>query len=267
MANHISREIFDAEPPFDIPYEFFLVGGKKMSSSKGRGSSAKEMSELFPSTVLRLLLIGKDIREQIDIDPSGESVPRLYDWYDELAEGVRAGKVDDYVRLFALCQPSRDRAAFDLGWEMRFRDLAFIVQMPHLSLEEEAAHAKGSALSEMEQHTLAQRAYYAKLWLADYAPEEFKYVLQDALPAVILSDTQKKALGLLAEYMEVGKRSGEELHARLHELKTEVPIKPPELFQAIYRIFLARDSGPKAGWFLAGLPHNLVLKRLHEAVK
>src|SRR3989344_3101891 len=44
VANHIAREVFGYEPPFDIPYEFFLVGGKKMSSSKGRGSSAKDMS-------------------------------------------------------------------------------------------------------------------------------------------------------------------------------------------------------------------------------
>jgi len=77
VANHICREIFKTEPPFDVPYEFFLIGGKKMSSSKGRGSSAKDISDLFPPEVFRLVLIGKDIREQIDIDPSGESVPPL----------------------------------------------------------------------------------------------------------------------------------------------------------------------------------------------
>src|SRR5271168_1044780 len=54
VANHISREVFNYEPPFDIPYEFFLVGGKKMSSSKGRGSSAKEISDLLPAKIFRL---------------------------------------------------------------------------------------------------------------------------------------------------------------------------------------------------------------------
>ena len=60
VANHIVREIYNQTSPFDVPYEFFLVGGKKMSSSKGRGSSAKEMSELFTPEVFRLVLIGKE---------------------------------------------------------------------------------------------------------------------------------------------------------------------------------------------------------------
>lgn len=266
VANHICREVFGYEPPFDMPYEFFLVGGKKMASSKGCGASAKEMSDLFPAEIFRLVLIGKDIREQIDVDPTGESVPRLYDWYDELALGVREGKADDYSRLFALCELPQNRAGASAPWEMRFREVAFIVQMAHLSLRQEAEKIKGVALTEDEILKLDERARYAKFWLATYAPEEFRYVLQEELPNVELSSVQKKALAVLATYLQENERSGEELHARLHEMKTSVPIAPKELFQALYRIFLARDSGPKAGWFLAGLPRDFVVKRLNEAV-
>ena len=264
VSNHIARELFGITSPFDIPYEFFLVGGKKMSSSKGRGTSAKDMSELFPPEVFRLLLIGKDIREQIDLDPSGDSVPRLYDWYDELAEGVREGKEDDYARLYAYCQMPEKRAELAAPWQMRFREVAFIVQMPHLSLLEEAGRTKGSPLTEDEVRALEDRAHYARFWLSTYAPEEFKYTLQDTLPSVELSDTQKQALGILADFIEKTHPSAEELHTRMHELKTEVPIAPKDLFQAIYRIFLNRTSGPKAGWFLSGLPREDVVKRLRE---
>ncbi len=267
VANHIAREVFDYDPPFDIPYEFFLVGGKKMSSSKGRGSSAKDMCDLFPPELFRLALIGKDIREQIDVDPAGESVPRLYDWYDELAESVREGSADDRSRLFALCELPGNRAALSAPWNMRFREVAFIVQMPHLALAQEAVRVKGSALTEDESHALEERARYAKFWLATYAPGEFKYELQEEMPDAELSETQKRALTILADFLQNGERSGEELHARLHEMKTEIPITPKELFQAMYRIFLNRDSGPKAGWFLAGLPRDLVIKRLKEAVQ
>lgn len=265
VANTICREVFESEPPFDIPYEFFLVGGKKMSSSKGRGSSAKDMGDLFPSELFRLTLIGKDIREQIDIDPSGESVPRLYDWYDELGESLRTGLSDDHSRLYTLCALPENRAALIAPWEMRFREVAFIVQMAHLSLKEEAERVKGSPLTEEEQWVLEERARYAKFWLATYAPEEFKYDLQEELPEVELSEEQHKALVALAEFLQE-EHSGEELHARLHAMKTEIPIQPKDLFQAIYRIFLNRDSGPKAGWFLAGLPRDFVVKRLKEVV-
>lgn len=267
VANHICREVFGQEPPFDIPYEFFLVGGKKMSSSKGRGSSAKDMCDLFPPQIFRLALIGKDIREQIDIDPAGESVPRLYDGYDDLALGVREGKADDYSRLFALCELPENRAALTAPWIMRFREVAFIVQMAHLSLKEESVRAKGSVLTEDEERALEERARYAKFWLSTYAPAEFKYELQEEMPEVALSDVQKKALAALAAFIQEGARTGEELHLRLHELKTEIPIQPKELFQAIYRIFLNRESGPKAGWFLAGLPYELVVLRLSQAAQ
>lgn len=267
VSNHIAREVFGYEPPFDIPYEFFLVGGKKMSSSKGRGSSARDMSELFPPEVFRLLMLGKDINQQIDIDPEGDSVPRLYDWYDELAEKVRTGIADDFTRLYTLCELRENRAGASAPWQMRFSQVAFLVQMPHLSLLDEAESAKGSALAEEEEAKLMERAEYARLWLGMYASEEYKYELQNATPSNLsLSDSQKKALASLLAYMEQEKRSGEELHAKLHALKSETPIVPKELFEAIYQLFLARSSGPKAGWFLSVLPRDLVLTRLREAI-
>lgn len=265
VANHISREIFDFEPPFDIPYEFFLVGGKKMSSSKGRGSSAHDMSQLFPPEVLRLILIGKEYNQQIDVDPEGDSVPRMYDWYDDLAEKVREGVADDCTRLYTLAQLPEKRAGHGAPWQLRFGQVAFIVQMPHLSLTDEATRIKGSALTEEEITLLEERAAYAKFWLERYAPEQFKYILQDSMPTVELSGEQKKALSALHSFMEEGERTGEELHHRLHELKTEVPIAPKDLFTAIYQIFLGRTSGPKAGWFLSVLPRDFTLARLKDA--
>ena len=265
VSNHIAKEIYGRSSPFDIPYEFFLVGGKKMSSSKGRGSSANDIADLFPPELLRLVLIGKDIREQIDVDPEGDSIPKMYDWYDELAEGVRAGNADDYSRLYTLCQLPENQASASAPWQMRFREVAFIVQMPHMKLSQEAEVAKGSPLTEEENIKLIERAEYAKFWLANYAPKEFVYELQQEVPHVDLSDIQKKGLAALAQYLADGAKSGEEIHTRLHELKTEVPIQPRELFIALYRVFLNRDSGPKAGWFLGSLPHDFVLKRLKKA--
>ena len=264
VAKHIAKEVFGIEPPYDIPYEFFLVGGKKMSSSKGRGSSAKDMAELFPSEVLRLVLIGKDINQQIDIDPEGDSIPRTFDWYDDLADAVRNGVADDFTRLFELtCLPA-DQAEEATPWQMRFSQVAFITQMPHISLLSEAEATKGAPLTEVERAKLVERETYAKFWLSSYAPDEYKYILQTTLPTVELTDAQKKALAELAHYFSE-QRTGEEVHARLHELKTEVPIAPKELFSTIYRVFLNRDSGPKAGWFLSVLPLDFVVARLTEA--
>lgn len=265
VANHIAKEIFGLESPFDIPYEFFLVGGKKMSSSKGKGSSAKDMSALFPAPLFRLILIGKDINQQIDVDPEGDSVPRMYDWYDELAQLLRDGITDDFTRMYTLAQLPEDQADVDAPWQLRFSQVAFMVQMPHLSLPEEAERVKGNPLTEEELALLNERANYARFWLKTYAPQEYKYELQETMPLVTLSDTQKAALKQLHAYLSEGEKSGEDIQAFLFSLKEAVPIKPGELFSAIYQLFLARTSGPKAGWFLSVLPRDLVLGRLAEA--
>lgn len=265
VASRIAREVFKYEPPFNVPYEFFLVGGRKMSSSKGQGSSAKDIADLFPAEVLRLALIGKDINQQINFEPEGDSVPRWYDWYDELSEKVREGVADDFTRLYALAQMPERRAEIPNPWQLRFSQVAFIAQMPHISLMAEATEAKGSKLTDEEILALTEREHYALFWLETYAPDQYIYKLQDELPQTALTDAQKKACQLLAEYFEAGERTGEEVHARLHELKTEVPIEPKELFSALYTLFLGRTSGPKAGWFLSVLPRDFVVKRLTEA--
>ncbi len=277
VAAHIAKEVFAYEAPLNVPYEFFLVGGKKMSSSKGRGSSAKEISALMPPKILRLALIGKDIMQAFNFDPEGDTIPVLYDQYDKLADGYASIQDDDYARLFEMIHPASPetwsrggpaRAIPPAGFRMRFSQVAFIVQMPHMKLEAEAELLKGSALSDTEHAELQERAKYAQHWLAEYAPEKFVFKLHDTLPegATMLSVVQKKAMRTLRDYIETAEAmpSGEDLHHFLHGMKESEPISPADLFSAIYLSFLGKSMGPKAGWFLSVLPKEFVVKRLQE---
>ncbi|MBI1812843.1 lysine--tRNA ligase [Candidatus Peregrinibacteria bacterium] len=76
IGKRICEEIFHYPNPFDIPYEFFNIGGKKMSASKGLGASAKEVSDLLPPKLLKLLMIRKLPNQPIDFDPEG-TTPRF----------------------------------------------------------------------------------------------------------------------------------------------------------------------------------------------
>jgi len=250
VARRISQEIFDYPEPFGVANEFFLIGGAKMSSSKGSGASAKEIVELVPNKIFRLALYGKDINQQINFDPEGDTIPVLYDHYDKLAVEYWAGTRDDYARLFEYVHPGRVVPAQSVL--PRFSQVAFVVQMPHMDIYKEFPEADRAELDE--------RAHYAKHWLESYAPEKFVFKLQDELPEVAksLSDSSKQALKALHDFIEASQAmpSGEELHTELHKTKE---------FKSIYLAFLAKDSGPKAGWFLSSLPREFVLKRLQEA--
>jgi lysyl-tRNA synthetase class 1 len=270
VANHIAKEVFAYEPPFDVPYEFFLVGGKKMSSSKGRGSSAYEIASLLPPKIFRLALLGKEIGQAFNFDPEGDTISVLYDQYDKLFEGYKATKDDDYAKLFELIHPERKLPPVDT-FMPRFSQVAFVVQMPHLDIEREVETLKGSALTENDKTELAERALYAKRWIDECAPERFVFKLQDTVPEVAknLSDAQKAALKELATYIEkrAAMPEGEDIQHRLHEIKESAGIAPSALFGALYLAFLGKSYGPKVGWFLSVLPKDFVLKRLEEVSK
>jgi len=264
VANHIARDVFNTIPPYDVPYEFFLVGGQKMSSSKGKGSSARDIADLIPPKIFRLALLGKEINQAFNFDPEGDTIPTLYDQYDKMALQFETIKDDDYARLFELIH--KDGIVPVAGFRMRFSQVAFMVQMPHLKLEEEALALKGSELTESENSELLERAKYAKHWLTTYAPEKYRFALQDALPKVAasLSVAQKEALSRIRALVEK-ELSPEELHTSIHALKEDLGLSAKELFSAVYLSFLGKEEGPKVGWFLSTMDRQFVLGRLQEA--
>ena len=271
IANHISKEILDYSPPFDIPYEFFLVGGEKMSSSKGKGSSAKEISDLLPLELFRLALIGKDYKQAINFEPDGDTIPILYDTLDRLAEKYFENVEDDGARLFSLIHSPAERKNIKNRFLPRFSQIAFLAQMPHMNIEEEVEKIKGEPLTGSDKKEIKLRVEYANNWLKVYAPENYKYELQeDSIPkeASNLSNEQKQVLGKVLEYVKSERNlDGQELHSKIHGIRKESDIEPKELFSAIYLSFLGKESGPKAGWFLSVLDKGFLEKRLEEVTK
>jgi lysyl-tRNA synthetase, class I len=270
VAETIAREVFNIEPPMNVPYEFFLVGGKKMSSSKGEGSSSKDISDLLPDELFRFVLIQKELNRVIDFDPQGDTIPVLFDNYDSYAKKYFEKADDDFARVFYLSHKLEDRGNIRERHLPRFSTVAFISQMPHIDPVNEIEKLEGIILTEDDKKELSNRVSYVKNWITDFAPDEYKFVIQESTPEAIknFTDIQKKSLSKLLEYIEsVEKLDGQELHTKLHEIKEQTGIDPKEFFTAIYISILNRTSGPKAGWFLSVLDREFLVKRFEEVVK
>ena len=151
---------------------------------------------------------------------------------------------------------------------MRFTILSFVIQMPHLKIEEEAANLKGSPLSKEELSALEERAAYVKLWLDEHAPEQYHYrILKDPPEDLVLDDEQKKALSILRERLEkLESWKGEDIHAVIHAVKTETGIEAKKIFAPLYLSFIGRESGPQMGWFLSTFDRKEVVQRLENIV-
>lgn len=270
IADAISREVFNREPPLNVPYEWFMVAGKKMSSSKGTGSSSREVADLLPPNILRLLLIQKEPKRQLDFVPDGDSVPILFDTYDKFAELYFSGVKDDFTRLFPFVHLPKERKNITKRILPRFSEIAYLVQMPHIDIKKQIEKEEGRILNEVDLLELEIRKKYALKWLTTYAPEDYKFEIQKELPesAKNFSALQKKSLGELLSFLETEKDlDGQKLHNKLHEIKTSLVIEPKQFFSAIYLSVLGKESGPKAGWFLSVLPRDFLIKRLKEVTK
>jgi len=270
VADAIAREVFKIEPPFNIPYEFFIVNGKKMSSSKGAGSTSREIADLLPPHLLRFLMLQRNPSRTIDFVPDGDTVPQLYDLYDKLAENYFTDKeLPDEKRTFDLMHFPAVKQFLEKRFLPRFSQIAYLLQMPHVTIEHEIEKEKGDPLTQADKNEINLRKEYAKRWLQIYAPEDYKFELQEIIPAQArhLSKEQRQALQKVLDFIKSQEKlNGQDLHTKLHEIRKEIEIEPKEFFESIYFSILGKPSGPKAGWFLSVLDKNFLEKRFAEVI-
>ncbi|MDH5596702.1 MAG: hypothetical protein OEY44_01250, partial [Candidatus Peregrinibacteria bacterium] len=171
----------------------------------------------------------------------------------------------DLARVFELSQLTGEEP--QERFLPRFSQLVFIIQIPRLDVYEEVAKIKGAALTDLDRQEIDLRIKYAKKWLETFAPDRYRYVLQEQLPeaAKELSEIQKEFLSSLAGKLESIEWDGETMHGAIHEIvKSNENFSPKDCFQAIYKLFLGKDFGPQAGWFLSALERDFVLSRLER---
>jgi len=267
VADAIYKKVFKKVPPYDIRYEHFLIGGAKMSSSKGLGVTAKDMYDFLPANILRFLFIRTKYKRAIDFHPSGETIPQLFDEYDRISKLFIEDPKSDLARSFYFTEvdPKKKQPKYLL----RFSKIAYMLQMPKVNILDYAKEEKRSDLDAIEKSEIENRIGIAKKWLEKYAPENYKFSILENMPeqAKNLSESQKEFLSKILEIIKPEELKGEELHQKIHEIRKDMDIDAREAFAAIYLIFIGKDSGPQAGWFLASLDRDFVLGRLKEALE
>jgi lysyl-tRNA synthetase class 1 len=276
-SDAIAREVFEREPPLNVPYEFLNIGGKKMSTSKGRGAAAHTIAEVVPPEQLRFLFLRPKPNHAIDFDPDGtDQIPRLFDEFDKFAAATAGREVKGELPpghaatfRYSLLDPAADVAAEAAAFRPAFSHLALLVQIPGVDIAERAAAEKGSALTEREVAIVAERERSARAWLETYAPEQAIVRVQDALPDAVgeLDDAQRAFLRELADRAATAMpTSGPEWQDLIFRTAVDQHMSSNRAaFGVIYAAFLGRMNGPRAGWLLAGLDPTFVVSRLREA--
>jgi lysyl-tRNA synthetase, class I len=276
-SDAIAREVFEREPPLNVPYEFLNLGGKKMSSSKGVGAAAHTIAEVIPPEQLRFLFLRPRPNQAIEFDPDGtDAVPRLFDEFDKFAAATAGREVKGELPpgyeasfRYSLVDPGADVAAEAAAFRPAFAHLALLAQIPGVDVPARIAAEKGSPLTAREVAILDERIAAARAWLETYAPDRARLtVWYDRLPAEAdtLDGDQRAFLARLADTAAAQTlEGGDAWQAAIFATAIDTGLPTGRAFEAIYLSFLGRSNGPRAGWLLATLEPSFVAGRLVEA--
>ena len=258
VAAACARAIFGHEPPLNVPYEFFLVGGAKMSSSRGIGASARDMANLLPPEVLRFLMIRTKPNSPVNFEANEEGIVKLFNEYDRCEGRVHREKnaTPDETRILSLSETSGRGDVYQANFQL----VTALAQMPHLDALEEIGKRAGRPLTEVERGVLRRRIRSAEVWVDGYAAESEKTRLQEVLPASVgaLTEAQRGFLLQLSETLKTAEWDGDALQACVFETARMTPIEQPVAFKAIYRAVLDKEAGPKAGNLFAYLSREFL---------
>jgi lysyl-tRNA synthetase class 1 len=265
-GKELVKQIYDGIAPFPVPYEFINPAGdtKKFSKSSGDVVTLADVLDVMPAEILRYFLIRSKPSKTLVYD-SGVGLYALIDEYSKVEEAVHNGQDHEFAHAYA--------AANSSGGERTIARIPF----NHLVSTYQAAQGNEAEILKMLERTgfesvvaeqkdvLLREIPYVKNWLAKYAPESVKFEVQKELPDVELSEGQKNFVTILAGSLEkTGELDGPAMHQAIYSAKEEADIKPGDAFQALYRLILGKDSGPKAGYFLSSLDRGWLIKRLRS---
>ncbi len=245
VANHIIKEVYHQDPPADVAYEHILFGGRKMSSSKGLGSSARAVYEILPPEVLRFLFARVPYQRAINFDPSEPStIPDLFDEFDRGQKAYFSKENPDLAKTWQVSQIGEVKEEFNLRFNL-LKEL-----MVNLKSEEEifaeAEKLKSSSLSSIDKEAIKLRIKYVKIWLEKFGQT------QEQKEEVSLSEKQKQLLKLVSTELPET-TSAEEIQNYIYNKGKALGLTPKEAFQAVYVALLGKSQGPQAGSLVLSL--------------
>ena len=279
----ISDEVLDYPPPYPSTrketgkgYEFFNIGGKKMSTSKGQGIAFAEITTILPAKIVRCLLVRSRPHAVIDFDPYRDNdVIFLFDRYDETeriyfgdkesVKDLTKKEIEKHKRVYELSQTTNDIPK-KLPVQIPFSFAAHVIQIGlnesgALTILKKLGHIP-TKVSGVDLHYVTERLHDAQRWVEKFASDEYKFQVQ--APEHVdkikkdLSDKQRSALKLVAKKLKQKIWKPEDLHTEFYEICTSIDLDMKEFFNAAYKVIINKNRGPRLAAFLIALGDTAV---------
>ena len=259
----IVREVFGAEPPLPVPYNFINRVGdtKKMSKSAGNVVTAKELLTILPPEIVWFFLL-RSSPDKLLFFGEGEPLMRLVDEFAELQ--AKTDKTASDKLLLELCLHGVEEPTVS---DVPFSHLVASYQAALRNVDTTLAiigRTEYADVARDQAATIRKELRFIDNWLDTSAPEDVKFALREQVDRAQFSEVELALFAGLAEKVAAAPADadGSYFHTALYTFKDELSMQPKDMFAALYRLLIGKQSGPRAGWFLSILPRDWLLARL-----
>lgn len=279
IACRIAADVLNYPPPLPSDgyntgngYEFFTVGGAKMSTSKGVGFAFKDMTNYAPAKMLRYLMVKTRPNAVVDFNPYNDNdLILLYERYDKTEE-IYFGKAEVsedekkvQSRIYELSQTGKIPEKCPV--HIPLNTAATTIQTALFDVEKAIEILArfgmiGKSPSEEDIASVKERIEFAKKWVKDFASEQYKFAVNEKIDDKVLaslSDKQKTALILLKEKLKAKDYDEKSLFEEFYKIKEETGVEVKDFFRAAYLVLVNKEKGPKLAPFILQIGKEKVI--------
>ncbi len=270
----ICERIFDSPAPMPVSYEWIVGGdGKRLGKSAGRILTLAEMIDIASPEISRYFFFRSQPSTHKTMDFEF-TIPKLAEDY-EMSEKVYFGlddsvpekELEDIKRNYEVSQVGEVSEAF---FQVPYSHLVSVVQTcddwdSMVQTLTRTGHMDNASPTNLSH--LTEKVDAVKTWLATRAPENVKFSIQEEPPGLhLFPDEIAHLRDLLSKLQEVDWKP-DLIHDAVYSVAVDADIKVGPIFKIIYRIFLARDRGPRLGFLLSSLGKEFVIERIKHFTK
>ncbi len=272
VSSALARQVLRCPVPAAVPYEFFTLGGAKMSSSRGIGMTSSDLVEMLPPELLRYLVLRTQPRRSINFDLDVPSLTKAFVEYERLwrsAAGSDPRPNDSQLYSITHASLGADVPAAP-EFSPPFDSVLSLAQQPHMQLADHVA-SLGVDLSAAESEWLARKEATARRLMASSPDLAGVVKMLDASEASqqrsALDELQRNYLDhCLRRLKNLPEWDSKAIQDEIFESARDVGIDPRSdaalVFGALYRVLFGSETGPRAGSYLAFLGRDETLRRL-----
>jgi len=265
----MAKEVYGIDRALGFGFGWIgIKGGKQFSSSKGIIFTLKDVLEVYEPEIVRYFFAGSrpsaEFAISFDLD-----VLKVYEDFDKCERiYFKEEKVDkkEFEKQKRIYELSSINIPKKLPYQPGLRHLTTVLQVYEKDVKKAAEFFKEFLKTKEDKERFDARCKCVLNWLEKYAPEEFKFTVQEKVAEDLkLDKKQKDALQNVAKLLKGKVKDDKELHEKFYDICKELDLKPGEFFKAAYLVLLNKERGPRLASFILTLGVKKVI-RLFEHV-